>query len=139
MNRKSLLGLACALAIVSPSFAETVTVGAARDNTLYEQFMGLFSNGSGQHCFAGINGGGEIRRAVLQFDIAAAVPSGATIDSVTLTLNMSRTNSGSQAQNMHQLLADWGDCDDCDDCPSDLNCDCTVNVTDLLVLLGRWS
>ncbi len=109
MIRKSLLGLACTLAVTSSSLADTVTIGAAKDNTLYEHFQGLFSNGVGRYCFAGINGGGEIRRAVLQFDVAAAVPSGATIDSVTLTLNMSRTNSGDQAQDLHRLLADWGE------------------------------
>ncbi len=36
------------------------------------------------------------------------------------------------------LLANWGPNDDCDDCPADLDDDCTVGVSDLLILLVNW-
>ena len=59
--------------------------------------------------FVGITGGGFIRRGVLQFDVASAVPAGATVTGATMTLFMDRTVSGAQDQNMHRLLADWGE------------------------------
>jgi hypothetical protein len=46
---------------------------------------------------------------VIAFDIAGAVPSGSTIDSVTLTLHLSRTRSQSQTIALRRLLADWGE------------------------------
>lgn len=109
MFRTTCLGLACALTVVTSATAETVTVGPSADNTLYEDFLGRFSSGAGPSIFVGITGGGFIRRGVLQFDVASAVPAGATVTSATMTLFMDRTVSGAQDQNMHRLLADWGE------------------------------
>ena len=86
----------------------TVTVGPSKDNTLYESSTGALSNGAGQHIFAGKNNSGAIRRAVLAFDVSG-VPTGATIDTVSLKLNMSQTVSGAQTVTLHKLLADWGE------------------------------
>lgn len=89
--------------------ADTVTLEPSRDNTLYETADGSLSNGAGQHVFTGTTATGDIRRAVLAFDVAAAIPAGATITRVTLTLNMSRTISGAQNVELYRLLADWGE------------------------------
>ena len=88
-----------------------VTLGASKDNTLYQSATGALSNGAGQHFFAGKNNSSQIRRGVSAFDIAGGVPTGSTINSVTLTLNMSRTRLGVGAQtvNLHLLVADWGE------------------------------
>ena len=42
------------------------------------------------------------------FDISS-VPSGATVGSVSLSLNMSRSRSGGQTISVHKLTADWGE------------------------------
>ena len=89
--------------------AGTVDIGPSKDNTLYESGTGSLSNGAGDHIFVGKTRGGEIRRGVIAFDIAGAVPSGSTIESVTLKLHMSRTSSGSETVGLRRLLADWGE------------------------------
>lgn len=109
MIRPKTLGLVCALAIGATAIADTVTVSASKDNTLYEDFLGRFSNGAGRYCFVGYTGGGFIRRGAHQFDVAGSIPDGSTINSATMKLHMSRTTSGAQTLNMHRFLADWGE------------------------------
>lgn len=111
----SRIGAIAAIAMgVTASFAgaDVVTIGASRDNTLYEDPTGSLSNGNGDYLFVGRVGplGGErIRRAVLAFDIAGHVPQGATINSVRLTLHMSRTIAPEVPAILHRLAADWGE------------------------------
>ena len=87
----------------------TVSIGATKDTTLYQDDAGSLANGAGQHVFAGTTGGGSARRELIAFDIAANVPAGAVIDSVTLTLNMSRSAAGAEVVELHRLDADWGE------------------------------
>lgn len=87
-----------------------VTLSPSKDNTLYQDAAGSKSNGAGQHFFAGNTNSDSIRRGVLAFDIAGSIPAGAAINSVTLTLYMSRTSADTpQAIALHKLLADWGE------------------------------
>ena len=89
-----------------------ITIGASKDNTLYESADGSLSNGSGEHLFVGrSNTSNTSRRAVIAFDIASSIPAGSTISSVTLTLNMSRAVQapGPQTLALHSLTADWGE------------------------------
>lgn len=81
----------------------------AKDNTLYESASGSISNGAGSHFFVGSTNNGNIRRAVIQFDVASQIPEDAVVESVTLTLNLSRTQAGSAPLNMHRLESDWGE------------------------------
>ena len=92
----------------------TATLSSIKDNTVYEGVDS--SNGSGYHMFAGTSTLGNdppesIRRALLMFDVAQTIPSGSTIDSVSLRLNMSRTHplSGIRTVSLHRVLADWGE------------------------------
>ncbi|MFQ5650552.1 MAG: DNRLRE domain-containing protein [bacterium] len=87
-----------------------VSIVASKDNTLYEDVNGALSNGIGPAFFVGKTNQGRIRRAVVQFDLAE-IPEGATIQSVTLTLNLSRTNAlaGAQTVSLHKVSADWGE------------------------------
>ena len=92
----------------------TVDIGAKKDNTLYEPPLGQeLSNGAGQHLFVGTTANpapdGDIRRALVAFDVAAAIPAGSAITQVVLTLNMSRTMSGTQSITVHRVTADWGE------------------------------
>jgi hypothetical protein len=107
----ALLAFAAFLAAESRwTFAETATIPASRDNTLFEDSTGALSSGSGAHFFAGNNSGSNIRRAVVAFDIAAHVPVGSVIDSVTLVLNVSSApNETPQSVELYRLLAAWGE------------------------------
>jgi len=93
-------------------FAQNVTVELipAKDNTLYETTDGSLSNGAGDFLFTGKTNSGSNRRTVLMFDIAGNIPAGATIETVTLTMNMSRTASNDvRSTSLHKLTADWGE------------------------------
>ena len=94
VSARFLLALAALAASLSiswlPALAEAsvVTVVSDLDNTMYSENGGL-SNGAGTHIFAGKTKGllgTLLRRGLISFDIAGAVPAGSTINSVTLTL-----------------------------------------------------
>jgi hypothetical protein len=93
---------------VLPLAGEVINLGADRDNTLYVSDSGALSNGAGEHFFAGLTLSGQSRRGLLRFDLTA-VPPGSTINSVVLTLNMSRTLVGPTPVSLHRLAADWGE------------------------------
>jgi spore coat protein A len=108
------LMLAAALGGIAPNLAraDSININPSKDNTLYEYVPadGDLSNALGDHFFTGETAVGELRRGVLAFDIAGNVPAGSTITGVTVTLNMSRTPSGtSRTVELHRLLADWGE------------------------------
>lgn len=110
------LAFCAALVALSLSSAAQVQVqiGASKDNTLYNASAGDISNGKGEHFFVGRNAGQAaypIRRGLIAFDVAAAVPAGSVITSVELTLSMSNTIAGPKATNLHRVLQDWGEGD----------------------------
>jgi hypothetical protein len=86
-----------------------VTIGASKDNTLYQDTAGALSDGAGLHFFTGRTNGGFIRRGLIAFDVAGHIPPGATILTAELTLNMSQTSSLGQEIYVHRVLADWGE------------------------------
>jgi hypothetical protein len=94
---------------VAVACGETVTLPAARDVTLYEDPLGNTANGSGSYFFAGTNAFGQIRRALIEFDVGAVLPAGATVQDVQLTLHMSRTAAAAEPVALHRALADWGE------------------------------
>ncbi len=106
-----LLGLLAASALaVAPAFADSITLEPTRDNTLYEDVGGALSNGAGEFLFAGRTATSSLRRAVLAFDVAAALPAGAIVTDVELTLEMSMTaGDDSRLFELYRLLSDWGE------------------------------
>ena len=86
----------------------TMVLSPSKDNTLFSE-SGSESSGVGVSLFVGRTNGGNVRRGLVHFDIAGTIPAGSTIDSVVLTLNMSRTNTGGQTIELHKLTADWGE------------------------------
>lgn len=80
----SILLLALAFALPSVS-AANVSLTATQDNTIFQDFPDS-SNGAGEFLVVGTRFGAFYRRSLLAFDVAAAVPAGATIDSAVLTL-----------------------------------------------------
>lgn len=91
--------------------ADEAKLGAVKDNTLYQTFGSPKSNGAGVYFFTGKNNGGSRRRALMQFDIAAAIPEGSKITSVTLRLHCSRSRSITRDFFLHRLVSDWGEGD----------------------------
>lgn len=113
MKRFSILAaLACLAVSALPVRASVITISPTKDGTLYHDDTGETANGSGFHLFAGATVFGDVRRAVMAFDIAGNVPAGSTINSVSLTMNMSRcgpTCGTPVAMDLHALIADWGE------------------------------
>jgi hypothetical protein len=108
------LTLVIVLGCTLPSLvsAGILNITPSKDNTLYEYdpMEGDVSNAIGNHFFAGTTAMSEIRRGVLAFDIAAAIPPGSTIIAVSLSMNMSRTIDGTaRTVELHKLLGDWGE------------------------------
>lgn len=97
---------------VSFSFAqETISIVADRDNSLYES-VGTISNGSGAELFIGRidRNTNFLRRALVHFDLSE-IPEGATIETATLNVFVSRSapGSGSQISTLHLMTSDWGE------------------------------
>ena len=88
-----------------------ITLSPAKDHTVYEDSSGSRSNGSGQHILAGrtSQSQGSVRRALIAFDVAGNLSTGATITGVALTLNKSRGSTDAHTVSLHRLLADWGE------------------------------
>lgn len=98
----------------SACYGITRTLSAVRDNTLFEDdaAANARSNGAGSRIFAGrtAQGTNSIRRALVAFDLAgAAIPSGATITSAELRLQMNMTNAGGNSVALHRVAAAWGE------------------------------
>ena len=110
-RRATLLAIASLLIFTSPPVAaDTMILTAAADNTLFEDVSGDLSNGVGEYVFAGRTLMSALRRAVLAFDIAAALPADATITSVALTLEVTKIlNDDSHTFEIRRLLTDWGE------------------------------
>jgi len=110
---------AAALVLISAGSApaDLITVGASQDNSMFSEngdTSNDLSNGAGEYLFAGATkdsspGDLYLRRALIAFDIAASVPAGSTINSVTLTLYMSRTRTQNETVDLHRVLSDWGE------------------------------
>src|SRR5215472_3371434 len=89
----------------------TVTIGASKDNTLYQSTVGNISNGAGGSFYAGLTNRSSIRRGLIDFDVAGNIPAGSTINSVTLTLHVNKENAASPAKTvqLRRVQADWGE------------------------------
>jgi hypothetical protein len=99
-------------ALEGRTLLSTVVLGTSKDNTLYQTPLGNISNGAGDSFFVGVDGpmgGFTIRRGVIAFDIADAIPAGSTINSVTLNLFMVQSRAGAETIELHDALADWGE------------------------------
>ncbi len=102
-----------ALMLILPlhAAAETVFIEASRDATLVEDPSGSLANGSGPALFVGRTNAREnsVRRALVYFDIAEAVPRDARVEGVWLTLSMTPSNPAPRRIRLHRLLSAWGE------------------------------
>lgn len=91
---------------------QQVVVPATQDNTLYETVSGDISNGSGDYLFTGrvsSTGAGAKRRGLVRFDLTGKIPPGSSIVSATLSMNMSKANSGANTVSLHNVTSSWGE------------------------------
>ena len=94
--------------------AASISLGAGKDNTLFENADGNLSSGAGPHVYSGLTGNQDdfnIRRSLLAFDVAGGIPAGSTINSAELTLEMTKKQAaaGSMLTGLHRLTSDWGE------------------------------
>jgi hypothetical protein len=104
-----MLAALCSLGLFT-SFVrgEIVAIIPSIDNSIFSESSNSNALGS---LFAGQNSSGQIRRGLLQFDVAGSVPVGATINSVSLGLFQLSRGGGATAENfqLHRLLSSWGE------------------------------
>jgi len=108
MKRTVLTFLALAASADLARSQGVVTLMPARDATLYSE-SGATANGSGEFLFAGRNSGGNTRRALVYFDVAAALPPGVQVTRAELVLHLSQQNSAAEPMTVSRLAADWGE------------------------------
>jgi hypothetical protein len=102
-------------AVWNPHVSQHLTknIPPFKDNTMYEE-DGALSNGQIGYVFTGrtqgLGGTAVLRRALLAFAISDSLPANAVIDSVQLTMHVSKLkNNTSRATKLHRVTADWGE------------------------------
>ncbi|MGA9770428.1 MAG: DNRLRE domain-containing protein [Blastocatellia bacterium] len=97
---------------------QTKVLQASKDNTLIEvpenaSINDELSNGKGPVLFVGRTGqsNDNLRRALIAFDIAGAIPARAKITSVRLKLKLTLSASGPEPARvtLHRVKSDWGE------------------------------
>jgi hypothetical protein len=101
--------LACAAFVASTASAQTqtVTLAPVADNTLIETPANN-SNGAEPYFYVGRTLQFGLRRGLIRFDFSG-LPSNATIQSVTLEVNLETTRGGAIPFGLHRALASWGE------------------------------
>ncbi|MGE0481243.1 MAG: DNRLRE domain-containing protein [Phycisphaerae bacterium] len=89
--------------------ADVVLLSAEKDNTLYQDATGSTSNGLGDAFFVGRTASFGVRRGLLAFDLASAIPAGSIVTAVRLDLYVTRTVSGATPIGLHRVTRDWGE------------------------------
>ncbi|MEQ8360344.1 MAG: T9SS type A sorting domain-containing protein [Cytophagales bacterium] len=100
------------LTLISIEFtrAQSVTLSPDKDNTLYESASGDVSNGAGDYLFFGQTNQGDLRRALISFDVASALQPGDSVTNVILRFEVSKVpNNTSRTTNIHTVSTDWGE------------------------------
>ncbi len=98
-------------------YAASVSLSPLKDNTLIQRTNPAeqLSNGLGDIFVGRTNQDGQgpatisIRRGLIQFDVAGAVPAGATILSASLTMRDVMGLNGDPVVQLRRTLADWGE------------------------------
>ncbi|MFN0160440.1 MAG: DNRLRE domain-containing protein [Burkholderiales bacterium] len=105
------LFLAASVALIRPALAAPATLGvtASQDTSIFfgTPAAPTLSDGSGDNLWLSVTAEGLGRRLLVKFDVSA-IPTGATIRSVTLSLYQSRSRDNHDVT-VHRLLASWGE------------------------------
>ena len=95
----------------SMAHADNVSLTPSADTTLHEYFPDN-NLGAQVHFNAGTTQNGPRTRGLMAFDVAGAIPSGAIVNSVTLTLEViGQPVDGDAPSNfgLHRMLVGWGE------------------------------
>ena len=76
---------------------DSLVILADRDNTIFSE-SNEKSNGAGSYIFAGTTNDFDNRRALVRFEVQSSIPQNTIVDSVILTLFMSRNKLDSAWQ-----------------------------------------
>ena len=109
---KRLLAVGVSALVSWGAHADTVVLTPVKDNTLISNETN--SNGAGDSVFSGRTGsfGNQtVLRAVMAFDVTGSIPTGSTIDSATLTLELVQASilGGPETHTLHRISRDWGE------------------------------
>ena len=125
MNKKIQISLMFAVKMIAflcmsglaanTALADTLVLEPAKDNTLYEDPTGRFSNGAGQYLFIGRTGSqngipASARRALMSFDLSG-IPVGSQITSAELQVLINKVppQAGGGVASLHYVDRDWGE------------------------------
>ena len=102
------VGIALVLTAL-PASAATVMIVADRDTALFA--AGSDNNLGAADLVAGTAANGQSARSLFSFDIAANVPAGSTINSVTFSIGVIRQSNLNQPSSyeLHRFLKDWSE------------------------------
>jgi spore coat protein A len=89
--------------------AATATVNPSQDTTMAADFPDN-SSGACDSLFAGNTDNSAARRALLRFDVGAQIPAGSIINSVTLSMAVTRgSNHADATMTLHLVTTPWGE------------------------------
>ncbi len=98
------------MGLTGPAVAASVSLTPLKDATLYEDATGSQSSGASTFLMTGrvgTNDPSPLRRGLVQFDLST-IPAGATINSVQLTMALTRLrNTNSVATTVQRVTAAW--------------------------------
>ncbi|MEO1084408.1 MAG: IPTL-CTERM sorting domain-containing protein [Acidobacteriota bacterium] len=101
----ALLTCTAAVGWVGGVAADEVVLEPSADATLYADDADL-ANGAGDHLFTGR--GNDFKRSLVRFDVST-LPAGSTVDSVELTLHLSRTIVSGITQEVFRVERGWSE------------------------------
>jgi cell division septation protein DedD len=109
-RNKALAVLLFFVAMRSGVFADTVSLPAQKDNTLYLDLNGQLSNGHGIYLFTGRTTNDLLRRGLIAFDLTS-IPANATVTGATFSmfLNRPRPNDTPVDVSLSRALRSWGE------------------------------
>jgi len=91
------------------AFAATANITPSMDNTVAEDFPDN-SSGACDSLFSGKTDNNFARRALMWFDVGAQIPPGSTIESVTLSMAVTRgSNHPDSTFTLHRVTTPWGE------------------------------
>lgn len=94
---------------VSGGTPKSISLVPLKDNTIYEESTS-YSNGAGDFLISGTNWNPDSRRALMEFNIASAIPKYSTITSAQLTLYCNYAyNSNFESMSLHMMYNEWGE------------------------------
>jgi spore coat protein A len=104
------LVLAIVLAVAATgAMAAVLSIDPVQDNTMAQELPDN-SSGSCDSIFVGNTDGSFARRALLKFDIAGSIPPESTINSVVLSMTVTRGgNNNDSVISLHAAASDWGE------------------------------